>query len=568
MNNTILQEKKNKYKEEIDKIVRTAYNNEQKALAKYIIDHTNEENIDAIYTFITQRVKLGFVFDSAPEVNHNCVALCEKNEKLSFYGNDFNQLGNLFEREREREYNNHKLIIGENYDALKNLIATYTENGEGLIDFIYIDPPYNTESTRADGNDYKSDDVKANKFMYRDKFTRTGWLNMMRERLVLARKLLSDQGVIFISIDDTEQAYLKILCDEVFGEENFIENLIWLNKEGGGKSDSKFFRTKHEYILCCAKNYKRMHINSIEVEDIDRYTLQDEYVETRGKYQLVKLDSGSLGWIKSLDYPIEYKGHTFYAGGNKEKWQDRQNGGTNIKDYGWRWRWSKDKLKWGIDNNFIEIKQNKNNEWNIYTKQYLYCDSNGNISVRKNQPLSYLEISSTIQANREIKDLFAKVPFNYSKPTALIKHLLKIASKTDSICLDFFAGSGTTGQAVMELNEEDGGNRQCILVTNNENNIGTDICRERLYRVVNGKGSNSEEIKWTYSKDKKCLSNNCWDVFEIKNYELKIDDYEKAKELIEKAKKEFKSLNVNYEAKDFDIYNQLSNLKPFIKDEN
>lgn len=168
----------------------------------------------------------------------------------------------------------------------------------------------------------------------------------------------------------------------------------------------------------------------------------------------------------------------------------------------------------------------------------------------------------------ELNNIFNKKVFDNPKPIKMIKDLICLATNKNSICLDFFAGSGTTGQAVMELNEEDGGNRQCILVTNNENNIGTDICKERLYRVVNGKGSNGEEIKWTYSKDKKCLSNNCWDVFEIKNYELKIDDYEKAKELIEKSKKEFKSLNANYEAKDFDIYNQLSSLKPFIKDEN
>lgn len=518
-----------------------------------ILDKATEENIDKIYQFITQRVKTGFVFDIAPEVQHDCIALIEKDKKLSF---TTAELG---------EKLTHKLIIGENYDALKNLLAVY----ENKVDFIYIDPPYNTESTRTDGNSLTDiEGQNTGKFIYRDKFSRTGWLNMMNERLQLARKLLSDKGVIFISIDDNEQAYLKVLCDDVFGEENFVENLIWLNKEGGGKSDSKYFRTKHEYLLCYAKNINTFQINGLDVEDIDRYTLQDEYVEERGKYQLVKLDSGSLGWVQSLDYPIEYDGQTIYAGGDKEKWQDRQNGGNSIKDWGWRWRWSKSKLEWGIKNGFVVFKKNKDGVYQVYTKQYLNCDKDGNITARQQQPLSYLEISSTTQANRMMKDFFDKVPFNYSKPVALIKHLLKIASKKNSICLDFFAGSGTTGQAVMELNEEDGGKRQFILCTNNENGIAENITYERLYRVINGEGTKGEQIKWQYSKDKKSLTNNNLDVFRISYHQLEIEDYEKGEQLVKQAKEVFKQLDNNFELKgEFDIYNKLASLKPYSEED-
>jgi len=131
--------------------------------------------------------------------------------------------------------------------------------------------------------------------------------------------------------------------------------------------------------------------------------------------------------------------------------------------------------------------------------------------------------------------------------------------------LDFFAGSGTTGQAVMELNEEDGGSCSCILVANNENNIGWGVMFERIYRVVNGKGTNGEEFEWEYKKGQKCLPSNVWDIFEIETHELKIDDFEKAKQLAKQAESEFKSLNENYDSKDLDIYNQLASLNPYKK---
>ena len=212
---TVLEEKKIKYKDNIDKISKESFNGEQKIIAKQIIDAASEENIDAIYQFISQRVKTGFVFDAAPEVNHGCVALLNERKDLDITSPDLIQ-------------NSHRLIIGENYDALKNLLVTYTdqETGKGLIDFIYIDPPYNTEKAKNEGNDHK-EDVESSKFIYRDKFTRDGFLNLLNERLKLAKSILSDDGVIFCSINDSEQAYLKVLMDEIFGEENFIACMVW-----------------------------------------------------------------------------------------------------------------------------------------------------------------------------------------------------------------------------------------------------------------------------------------------------------------------------------------------------
>ncbi len=382
----------------------------------------------------------------------------------------------------------HKLIIGDNYPALLNLLISYKRK----IKVIYIDPPY--------GKDHLGEFAKTN---YDNAITRDNLLSMLYPRLMLAKQLLRDDGVIFCSIDDRNQAYVKCLFDEVFGERNFISNIVWSNKEGGGGSDSKHFRNKHEYILCFAINRKNLEIHAQDVEDIDRYTLSDEYEETRGKYQLIKLDSGSLGWVKSLDYPIKLEGKTFYAGGSYEKWLDRQNGGASIKD--WGWRWSQDKLEWGIKNDFIVIKENSKGKWNIYTKQYLNCDSDGNIKPRKLQPIAIIDKYSNTQSNQLIKAL--GLQFLYSKPVELIKHLLKISTSPDAeeqdIILDFFAGSGTTGHAIMELNREDGGKRQFILVTNNEktdinpNGIAYDVTSKRLKRVMTGKCyDGTDNFKW------------------------------------------------------------------------
>src|SRR5690554_3221795 len=167
----MLKRKKKDYKNRINSIAKASYNNEQKQIACQIIDQANEHNIDAIFQLITQRVKTGFVFDAAPEVNHDCVALIKENDSLFINPNQAKMI-------------EHKLIIGENYDALKNLAVAYINptSGEGLIDFIYIDPPYGTENAKEEGNDYK-EETNSNKFIYRDKFTRDGWLNLMNERL-------------------------------------------------------------------------------------------------------------------------------------------------------------------------------------------------------------------------------------------------------------------------------------------------------------------------------------------------------------------------------------------------
>lgn len=325
----------------------------------------------------------------------------------------------------------------------------------------------------------------------------------MKNRLEVAREFLRDDGVIFIQCDDNEQAYLKVLCDEIFGRENFVGCLVWANKEGGGKSDSKHFRQKHEYILCFAKNKEKLEIYGKGVEDIERYKFSDKYEATRGKYQLVKLDSGSLGWIKSLDYPIELNGKIFYAGGNYERWVDRQNGGASIKDWGWRWRWSREKLDWGLENDFIEIKQNSSGEWNIYTKQYLNCDNEGNIKPRILKPMALIEKYSNTQSNRHIKEL--QLGFTYSKPEALIMEILDYSTKKGDLVMDFFAGSGTTLAVAHKMNRRWVGIEQMDYIEN--------ITKERLKKVILGEqGGVSKIVGWNPTEatllEKEDLSNS------------------------------------------------------------
>ncbi len=198
---------------------------------------------------------MGFVFDSAPEIQHDAICLLKRDTDLSFTPALCTQ--------------SHAMIFGENYDALKNLLVLY----RGCVDCIYIDPPYNTESTKQDGNDYKSKENISGKFGYRDKFMRTGWLNMLNERLKLAKDLLSPKGVIFISIDDSEQAYLKVLCDEIFGEGNFVGDFI--RKTKSTINDAKIgVNYQHEFLLGYAKNKISVNLRGGQ-KDLSHYTNPD-----------------------------------------------------------------------------------------------------------------------------------------------------------------------------------------------------------------------------------------------------------------------------------------------------
>jgi adenine-specific DNA-methyltransferase len=367
------------------------------------------------------------------------------------------------------------LIEGDNFHALSVLNYTHDKS----IDVIYIDPPYNTGSEGFVFNDKIVDSE--------DAYRHSKWLSFMNKRLKLARTLLKKSGIIFISINDIEIAQLKSLMDELFIEDNFVALLVWENKEGGGSSDSKFFKIKHEYILAYAKNIDFLEIKGVGIEDEDRYSLEDKHVKERGKYQLIKLNSASIQYSKSLDYPIK-----------------APDGTKILPSYGQKracWRWSKNKLEWGIKNDFVVIKKDKNRKWAVYTKQYLNVDNEGNLLKREKRPIGVIAKYSSTMATKQLENMFGKKVFNYPKPYQLIKYLLELSSDKNSIVLDFFAGTGTTAQSLLELNKEDKGNRKFILCTNNENNICTEVCYPRIEKVINGYIGYLDKIKHEGIKD-------------------------------------------------------------------
>ncbi len=259
-------------------------------------------------------------------------------------------------------------------------------------------------------------------------------------------------GIIFISIDDNEQANLKKICDEIFGEENFVANLIWSNKEGGGSSDSKLFRIKHESIIVYSRDKNSVEILGDEISNLERYKSTDKHQETRGPYYLQKLGMGSIQYSESLDYEIVAPDGTTTT--PKENNNNRKA----------CWRWSYSKFKWGLENDFIVFKKDSNDIWIVYTKQYLNCDNEGNIIERTQRPFGVIDNFSSTQAAKSLEKIGMGGYFNYSKPVDLLVYLLKKINLKNSIVLDFFAGSGTTAHAVMQLNSEDYGGRKCISV--------------------------------------------------------------------------------------------------------
>ena len=331
---------------------------------------------------------------------------------------------------------------------------------------IYIDPPYNTGKDFVYEDDFSED---TGEFLRRDgqydeqgnRLTpnldsngrfHTDWLNMIYPRLRVARDLLINDGVIFISINDNEFYNLRKLCNEVYGESNFVADLVWANKEGGGSSDSKLFRIKHEHILCYAKNIESVEIMGVPVGNEERYKSSDEYVLTRGKYYLQKMGMGTIQYSASLDYPIT-------APDGSAVMPADNNGGRKAC-----WRWSKPKYEWGLENGFIEIKKDNSGIWTIYSKQYLNCDNEGNIITRTQRPMGIIDEYSSTQASKLLENMGMGSLFSYAKPVELIRYLCERSTKTGDIILDFFSGSATTAHAVMQLNAEDGGKRKFIMV--------------------------------------------------------------------------------------------------------
>lgn len=355
----------------------------------------------------------------------------------------------------------HILIEGDNFHALTCLNYTH----KGKIDVIYIDPPYNTGS---DGFVYKDKRVL-------DKFPdgttvptdhplrHSYWLSFMHKRLELAKNLLSERGVIFISIDDNEQANLKLLCDQVFGEENFVANLIW-QKKFSPQNDSKWFSDNHDFIICIARKKENWHPNLLDRNDNtnSRYSNPDN--DPRGPW--ASTDLAVKTYSKDYDYPITTPSGKIVSPSNGRCWMT-----------------SKERMQELIADNRIWFGKTGNNMPRY--KTFLSEVQQGIV------PLSiwmYNEVGHNQSAKQELKQIFfdRHLPFETPKPVSLLQRIIQISSQKSSTILDFFGGSGTTMHATMQLNEEDGGHRQCILVQQNENNICEAVTYERNKRVMQG----------------------------------------------------------------------------------
>lgn len=425
---------KNISKEKREKLI-----GEIKAIRDYIVAAPQDENTGNLLTYLSEieedikGKKYGLVFEEHREAI---------DEILATHTPVLSEDTNLF---IDNGGQTNFLIEGDNLASLQLLEKTH----KGRIDLIYIDPPYNT------GNkDFVYDDafVDAN-----DTFRHSKWLSFMKKRLEIAHRLLSKNGVLFISIDDNEQAQIKLLLDSIFDSKNFVSNMVWKSKSGGA-NDSGQIVNDHEYILVYAKNFDLLKLNN---DHESSPTTLYNYEDINGRYALERLDKQNLRYSDSLNFDILGPDGQIY----KLKHKDPKKPNAT-------WRWSKET----IAEHFNELVF-KNGH--VYTKNYEKQNGQKPRSLLIDERFGRTRTGST-----DLRKIVNSSFFSYPKPINLINFIITIATSQQSIILDFFAGSGTTGHAVMKLNAEDGGNRKFILCTNNENNICREVTYERIKRVI------------------------------------------------------------------------------------
>lgn len=370
------------------------------------------------------------------------------------------------------------ILRGDNLLALKALLPTYA----GQIKCIYIDPPYNTGNEGWAYNDnVNSPMIQAwlkEKVVDKEDLTRHDkWCCMMFPRLKLLHELLAEDGAIFISIDDNEQHRLRLILDEIFGEENFVANVIW-EKSDSPKMDSEFFSHSHDHLIVYAKHADSFKLNRLESDESE----QEHFTKTDA--------DGRRYYLKPLramggdDYRAARPGLFFplLAPNQLEIFPRKKDGSDG------RWRWNKDKIE--KERERIEWVEGKNG-WNPYFR--IYADS---VRAKPSQTIWYHEdVGSNRTSKIEINSILGETnTFDTPKPVRLIKRILEIATDENSIVLDSFAGSGTTAQAVLEMNQADGGNRRFILVEMED--YAEKITAERVRRVIKGvPGAKKEALR-------------------------------------------------------------------------
>ncbi|MGI5822271.1 MAG: site-specific DNA-methyltransferase [Bacteroidales bacterium] len=359
----------------------------------------------------------------------------------------------ILERESILDINqegiDHILVEGDNFHVLSAL--NMVDSQTGLVDLIYIDPPYNT------GN---KDFVYKDRFMSKDDgYFHTTWLNFMEKRLILARNLLKESGAILISIDEHEFAQLKLLCDSVFGEKNFVEVFVYDKKSAPkGVPPKNMVASVHEYILCYAKD--------------------------NDKFSFVGIPRSKTGWSNPDNDPRGLWRNTNIKSTVSDKTYevvDPSTGNTFVDT----WACSEDTMKRYIEEGRIIFPKNKTGQVRI--KEYYNEMTNPNIPIKTSLGLFDGQWNTEM-----LNKLLNGKKFNNPKHLNLMKLIIGAAANSNAIIMDFFAGSGTTGHAVLELNKEDEGNRKFILCTNNENNIMHNVCYPRLKTVITGEKIDGE----------------------------------------------------------------------------
>ena len=405
---------------------------------------TNEEK-SALLELLNKEKKYGLVWENKPE---------DIEERLRDHLPLLEEVKSRAILSDSPDAPNHILIEGDNLEALTALSYTH----EGKIDVIYIDPPYNT------GNkDFTYNDDYVDK---EDGFRHSKWLSFINKRLRIAKRLMSDDGVIFISIDDNEQANIKLLCDSIWGENNFVACV--LQKSRDSISGDLLFSPNHNYLLVYAKVFANLFARKDQFripQEVDETKFKNPDNDPRGPWKLSPVD-GPGGARKGNPY-YEFLGITGY------------------------YRYSKDMMQKYYDEGLIVKRKNS------LGKKYFLSQA---LTKKGVPPTTWWDdAGTTTLGTKMLKEILPEREFTNPKPLSLIKRCLQLAARETSTILDFFAGSGTTLHATMQLNSEDGGHRQCILVTNNENNICEEVTYERNKRVINGyttpKGEQVEGLK-------------------------------------------------------------------------
>lgn len=421
---------------------------------------------------------------------------------------------------KEKDFN--FLIEGDNLHSLYILNKTHKEN----IDVIYIDPPYNTG---------KKDFIYNDKIVENeDGYKHSKWLSFLEKRLRLAQKLLKPSGIIFISIDDNELAELKLLCDSIFDERNFI-SILSIENNPKGRKNSNFISTSNEYCLIYAKNKDKSYFLENIPKSIKDLSKDEDgnYVHNSGKRILVgknEFNEEVKDFSSDKHYSVYYNKETNdmilrkeakisdededlkYAG--YERYYSYKNNHFVLNTYSYH------KFYELFQKNALAFKDKK-----IYEKNYSTMIRMKSMVINKsykaiinNKEKDFQIDVKTTSAGTELKKIFNTdvIPFNNPKNTGLIKLLLSLIENKNALVLDFFAGSGTTAQAVLELNKEDKGKRRFILCNNNENNICEDITYERIKRVIKGyadvKGlpANLKYLKTNYIPRENSEKNNIY----------------------------------------------------------